>query len=138
MNKHTNNIKQVSGLYDGKKFVAVSNTGNGEVSKHTLFDYHQSDNIVWAEYSGGDIQKRFLVGTVAIDNSLEFTYGHVNAGGELRSGRCKSVPGFLPDGRIRLYETWQWLTGDRSAGTSVVEEVQYDSNITSQTVRKCY
>ena len=29
----------------------------------------------------------------------------------------------LPDGRLRFKESWQWLSGDRSAGTSEIEEV---------------
>lgn len=40
------------------------------------------------------------------------------------TGRCLSTPEYLPDGRIQLYEKWQWTSGDQSAGESIVEEVR--------------
>ncbi|MCH5689438.1 hypothetical protein LWM68_37470 [Niabella sp. W65] len=47
----------------------------------------------------------------------------MNDKGELMTGTCSSVPEILPDGKIRLHETWQWTSGDQSAGTSIIEEV---------------
>ena len=32
-------------------------------------------------------------------------------------------PEILSDGRIRLYEKWQWLDDERSEGNSIIEEV---------------
>jgi hypothetical protein len=46
----------------------------------------------------------------------------VNIQGELMTGICRSTPEILPDGRIRLHESWQWTSGDESRGFSVVEE----------------
>jgi len=40
---------------DNKKFVAVENTANGEVSSETEFHYHQQGKMIWAEYCGGGI-----------------------------------------------------------------------------------
>lgn len=42
---------------NNKKFKPEFNSKNGEVSDQTLFFYNQKDNIVWAEYSGGQIVK---------------------------------------------------------------------------------
>jgi hypothetical protein len=47
--------------------------------------------------------------------------------GEFMAGECHSTPEVLPDGRIRLHERWQWTTGDRSRGESVIEEVRSGS-----------
>ncbi|MFD2572997.1 n-acetylglutamate synthase [Spirosoma soli] len=110
-------------IYDNKIFRSVTNTANGEVSGDTLFHYHQKGQIVWAEYGGGEISKGFLIATVQADDSLDVRYQHVNAAGELMTGRCQSTPEQLPDGRIRLYERWQWTSGDESSGESIVEEV---------------
>ncbi|GAA4402487.1 hypothetical protein GCM10023187_17610 [Nibrella viscosa] len=110
-------------LYDGKVFRSVINTDNGEVGAETLFYYHQQGNVVWAEYAGGAIVKGFLIATVQADNSLDMRYQHVNRPGELMTGRCHSIPEYLPDGRLRLHERWQWTSGDGSSGESVVEEV---------------
>jgi len=38
---------------DNKKFIAVENTANGEVSSQTEFHYHQQGKMIWAEYGGG-------------------------------------------------------------------------------------
>lgn len=110
-------------MYNNKTFRSVTNTSNGEVSGDTLFHYHQKDQIVWAEYSGGSIVKGFLIATLRVDNGLDMRYQHVNTQGELMTGHCQSTPEQLPDGRIRLHERWQWTSGDHSSGESIVDEV---------------
>lgn len=111
-------------FYDGKTFRSTENTPNGEVSSETLFNYHQDGNIVWAEYSGGDIVRGTLIATVQPGNELEMRYQHVNHSGELMTGRCRSTPEVLEDGRLRMRERWVWTGGDLSEGESVVEEVR--------------
>ncbi|EGY20228.1 hypothetical protein VD0002_g6480 [Verticillium dahliae] len=110
--------------YHNKIFTSASNTANGEVSSATRFHYRQEGKIVWAEYGGGSIVKGFLIATVADDESLDMRYEHVNVGGALMTGRCRSVPERLADGRLRMHETWRWTSGDGTAGESVVEEVR--------------
>lgn len=109
--------------YHNKSFRPVTNTDNGEVSGETLFQYRQTGNIVTAEYAGGSIVRGHLIALVDSEGRLDMRYHHVNDKGELQTGVCRSVPEILPDGRIRLQESWQWTSGDRSKGTSVVEEV---------------
>jgi hypothetical protein len=48
---------------------------------------------------------------------------HVDAGGKLRTGKCRATPEILADGRVRLHEQWQWTNGDLSEGRSIVEEL---------------
>jgi len=36
--------------YDGRKFRSVSNSPGGEVNAETIFNYHQTGNVVWATY----------------------------------------------------------------------------------------
>ncbi|MFN0174591.1 MAG: n-acetylglutamate synthase [Saprospiraceae bacterium] len=109
--------------YQNKKFRAVSNTSNGEVSGDTLFHYHQTGNIVTAKYGGGGIVHGHLIALVDEQGLLDMRYHHVNVQGELQTGICHSKPEVLSDGRIRLHETWQWTSGDGSKGSSVVEEI---------------
>lgn len=109
--------------YHNKKFRAVSNTPNGEVSSDTVFHYQQTGNIVTATYSGGGIVNGHLVALVDEQGNLDMRYHHVNVQGELQTGICLSKPEVLPDGRIRLHETWQWTSGDGSKGSSLVEEI---------------
>lgn len=109
--------------YNNRRFRSVSNSESGEVGAETLFHYHQKDDFVWATYEGGSIVFGSLIAKVLENDSLEMRYQHLNRQGELMTGVCKSAPEILPDGRIRLYETWQWTCGDNSKGESIVEEI---------------
>lgn len=109
--------------YNGKTFTSKENTANGEVSAQTFFEYKQEGNIISASYSGGEIVKGTLIGIVKEDGELEFRYNHVNQQNEIRGGKCHSRPEILPDGRIRLYEKWQWTDSDNTEGESIIEEV---------------
>lgn len=108
--------------YNGKFFVPRKNSENGEVDERTLFEYHQRENVLWADYSGGDVLKGHMVGVVAQNGELDFYYQHINAKKEVRIGVCHSVPQVLENGKIQLLEKWQWLNGDKSEGTSIVVE----------------
>jgi hypothetical protein len=109
--------------YDNRIFKSVSNSETGEVSGETAFHYHQKDAFVWAEYAGGAIVFGSLIAKVSADDSLEMRYQHLNAEGELMTGKCFSTPEILDDGRIRLHEKWQWTCGDFPTGESIIEEV---------------
>jgi hypothetical protein len=109
--------------YDKRVFKSVQNSETGEVSGETTFYYHQKDDLVWAEYAGGEIVFGSLIAKVLADSSLEMRYQHLNRKGELMTGKCVSAPEILENGKIRLHETWQWTSGDFSKGESVVEEI---------------
>lgn|GEM_PF-69115 len=109
--------------YDGRIFVPLTNSENGEVDERTKFEYHQRGNIIWAEYSGGDIIKGHLLGRVEADGELSFYYHHLNKSHEARTGKCKSKPKLLENGKLELHEQWQWLDGDASEGSSVIVEI---------------
>lgn len=115
--------------YDGRIFKSVQNSASGEVSHETTFYYHQNNDLVWAEYSGGAISFGNLIAKVLEDNSLEMRYQHLNDKGELMTGKCFSTPEVLSDGRIRLYEKWQWTSGNFSSGESVIEEIIKRENV---------
>ena len=109
--------------YNGKKFRPVSTTENGETSAETIFHYQQTGNILTSEYSGGAIVHGHLIGLVDENGNIDMRYHQVNENGELMTGKCSSKPEILPNGKIRLHETWQWTSGDQSAGDSILEEI---------------
>jgi len=109
--------------YENRKFRSIQNSESGEVGANTLFHYHQSDDLVWAEYSGGEIVFGTLIARVHDDNSLDMRYQHLSRLGELMTGVCRSTPEILTDGRIRLHEKWTWTCGDHSSGESIIEEI---------------
>src|SRR5688572_3073841 len=110
--------------YDNRFFAATENSASGEVSPATVFHYHQTDNLVWAEYKGGEIVFGSLIAKVGDEGNLEMRYQHLNKQGELMTGKCFSTPEITPDGRVRLHEKWQWTSGDFSSGESIIEEIQ--------------
>lgn len=105
---------------EDKYFTAIENSESGEVSGDTVFSYHQKGNAIWAEYSGGSIVKGFLLGTMDENHNLHFTYQHINANGEIKSGSCNSRPQ-TENGKLRFYESWKWDNGEE--GTSIIEEI---------------
>lgn len=109
--------------YDGRRFASIRNSSGGEVGHNTVFHYHQNGDLVWAEYSGGDIRLGQLVAIRGEDGILDMRYQHVNCRGELKTGKCRSTPEVLSDGRIRLHEKWEWTCDNGSSGESMVEEI---------------
>lgn len=109
--------------YHNKKFKAVSNSENGELSKNFIFDYKQEANIISCIYSGGTILKGQLLGMVSDKGIINMSYHQINLKGELQTGICTSIPKILANGKIQLNETWQWTNGDKSKGTSVLIEI---------------
>ncbi len=110
--------------FDNRAFRSVANTPNGEVGGETLFRYRQRGDLVWATYEGNGIVQGHLIATVAPDGALDMRYHHRSPSGALMTGLCRSRLEILPDGRYRLYEDWQWTSGDQSRGTSVIEEIR--------------
>lgn len=117
-------IKQTNTMnYNDKIFRLVSNTKNGETCSETTFHYKQVDNILTCEYSGEKIKYGHLIGLVDEDGNIEMRYHQVNNKNELMTGICKSKPEILENGKIRLYENWEWTSGDKSKGQSIIEEI---------------
>lgn len=108
--------------YNNKIFKPVSNTENGETSQETIFIYKQNANILTSQYSGGKIKTGHLIGLVDSNGEIEMSYQQINDRNELMTGICKSKPEILPNGKIRLHETWRWTSGDYSSGNSIIEE----------------
>ena len=108
--------------YNNKIFRPISNTENGETTSETVFIYIQNGNILTSEYSGGKIIKGHLIGLVDGNGKIEMRYHQVNNNGEFMTGVCKSIPEILSNGKIRLHENWEWTSGDKSKGQSIIEE----------------
>ncbi|MEU2714002.1 hypothetical protein [Streptomyces sp. NPDC007205] len=106
---------------DGLILAPVADQAPGQVGTHTRFAYHETEGEIWAEYAGGDVVRGHLVGTREGDR-LDFRYVQLRTDGSTASGHCVSTVVELPDGRVRLEETWEWESRAGS-GTSVVEQV---------------
>lgn len=109
--------------YNNKKFKPVSNTENGETSEETIFEYKQKGNILTSSYSGGLIQIGHLIGLVDEKGNIEMSYHQINIKGDIMTGICFSKPEIMQNGKVRLHEIWEWTTGDKSKGHSIIEEI---------------
>ncbi|HAQ70898.1 MAG TPA: n-acetylglutamate synthase [Flavobacteriales bacterium] len=109
--------------YHNKTFRPVQTTSNSETTEDTIFEYKQEGNILTAEYSGGQILKGHLIGLVDELGNIEMRYHQINTKGELMTGKCWSKPEVLPNGKLRLHQTWEWTSGDKSKGSSILEEM---------------
>ena len=109
--------------YHNKKYRAIANSANGETSFDTIFHYHQVGHIVTANYSGGQIISGSLIALIGANGALNMRYHQVNTKGELMTGICFSTPENLPNGKIRLHEKWEWTSGYKSKGESIIEEL---------------
>ena len=109
--------------YDGRVFRSVANSDGGDVDERTTFHYRQQGDLVWATYSGGSVRLGTLLATADQAGNLDMRYQHVSVDGEFKTGRCRSRPEALPDGRLRLHEEWEWTVGAFGRGESIIEEV---------------
>ena len=109
--------------YNNKIFRPIKNSENGETTTETIFRYVQKGNILTSEYSGGQIISGHLIGLVNENGNIEMRYHQVNTKGELMTGICFSKHELTEKGKIRLYESWEWTSGDRSSGESILEEI---------------
>ena len=105
---------------DGRTF-AVADSGGGVATTETVFRYAEGKGVVTASYEGGTIRRGFLVGTREGD-SLDFRYVQLHEDGSTATGHCTTKLELLPDGRVRLNETWEWESRPGS-GRSVAEEL---------------
>lgn len=105
--------------YDGRRF-RVAGVDGAVPAAH----YHQSGDLVWAEFAGGKVRRGSLAGTCAPDGILRLAYCMVLATGDLVTGRCVSTPTVLDDGRIRLSEQWERFSPQPATGLSLLEETR--------------
>lgn len=110
--------------YNNKTFRPIQNTENGETSSETIFHYKQIGNMLISDYKGGKILYGHLIGIVDELGHIEMRYHQMNDQFEIMTGKCKSIPEIMKNGKIRLHETWEWTSGDFSSGSSIIEEVE--------------
>ena len=108
--------------YNNRRFKVLENSENGETTKQMIFEYKQTGNILTSEYSGGKIIKGHLIGLVDENGNIDMRYHQINNKGEIMTGICKSKPEILENGKVRLNESWEWTSGDKSKGKTIIEE----------------
>lgn len=109
--------------YHNKRFRLISTSENSETTDSMEFHYQQAGNILTADYDGGNIISGHLIGLIDKKGCIDMRYHQINSEGRLMTGHCNSEPEIMRNGKIRLYESWEWTCGDKSKGSSVLEEI---------------
>jgi hypothetical protein len=110
----------------GQTFRAISNSANGTITTDTTMSFtEEKDGVMLGVYGGGAIRHGSVVAIRRTSTGMEMLYHCVTVSGELRAGHALGVISEDPvDHRPHLYLDWQWLTGERTRGSSewVLEE----------------
>ena len=109
--------------YNNKRFRPISSSENSETTSDTIFVYKQNGAVLTSIYKGGNIIEGHLIGLVDNNGTINMRYHQINKKGELMTGICTSKPEIDSNGKIKLYENWEWTSGDKSKGTSILEEI---------------
>lgn len=109
--------------YNDKRFKAVHNSDNRDVTSDMTFHYKQTGDIVTCTYDGRSVTKGHLIAIVRSDGSLDIRYHHIKRNGEIMIGICRSTPEMMGNGKLRLHEKWKWINWDLSEGDGILEEV---------------
>ncbi|WP_299436422.1 n-acetylglutamate synthase [uncultured Aquimarina sp.] len=107
---------------NNKKFKALDNSSNGDVTADTIFHYRQEGDKIWASYAGGNIELGTLIGKLN-DNKIILIYQQLNLKGEFLTGVCNTEI-TIKNEKIQLNEKWQWTCKDYSKGDSLLEEIK--------------
>lgn len=105
---------------DGLRMNAVQTAPGGVVDRATVFQFHQHDQDVWAEYAGGRVRRGYLVGR--IDGArLTFRYCQAQDDGVLDGGRSECEV-HRRDGLVQVVERFQWESRPGS-GENILQEL---------------
>jgi hypothetical protein len=103
--------------YDGRRFRRMG-AGDGVIAS-----YRQDGNLVWADFSGGQVLRGTLSGLRNSHDVLDFAYTMVLASGEIISGHCVNTPQARQDGSLVLREQWERYGIHAASGVDYLEEV---------------
>ena len=75
-----------------------------------------------SEYSGVQIKNGHSIILVDSEGNISMCYNQVNDKDELMTGIYQSKPEILENGKIKRHERWEWTSGNKSKGQSIIEE----------------
>ncbi|MDF3310686.1 hypothetical protein P3H15_37370 [Rhodococcus sp. T2V] len=104
--------------YDGRRFC------NPADDDGVIAQYHQQGNLVWADFSGGNVRRGTVNGTCDSEGILGLAYTMVLVSGEVVVGYTLSTPESDASGRIRLREEWERYGASATTGISYLEEIR--------------
>lgn len=104
---------------DGLQMNAVQTAPSGVIDARTVFDFHQTEDRVHATYTGGRVERGYLVGLVR-EERFEFHYCQLHTDGSADGGHSQCELRRSAEGRVQIVEHFEWGGGK---GTNVIEEL---------------
>lgn len=108
--------------FNALKMNAVETDPNGVINEHTIFTFEQDEDIVYAQYVGGEIIRGQLIGRIT-DDKLHFRYCQIDTDGNLDGGESYCDLQYSDDGLIQIIENFQWESRDEQ-GRNVIQEMR--------------
>lgn len=106
---------------DGLTMYVSATAARGVVDASTRLHFVQRGSKVLGRYSGGSVERGYLVGR--LDGSgLAFRYAQRESSGEIHAGSSVCELLRKSDGRVRVVEHFEWRTR-KGSGTNVFDEV---------------
>ena len=109
--------------FHNKKFALIQNSASGHVNQETVFEYHQQDNLVTADYFGGTIRYGKIIAALKGDE-LDMLYQCLTTDNQLKAGRAVAKVSLTDTGKIKLILNWEWLTNGNQKGISEYVEIE--------------
>lgn len=106
---------------DNIKMNVIETSANGIVNESTIFTFSQTDNFISATYSGGQILKGYLVGTLN-QNKISFSYCQLQTDGKMDHGQSECDI-LIENGKIRLVEHFTWASRNGETGINIFQEL---------------
>jgi uncharacterized membrane protein len=107
---------------DGLRMRTTWASSAGVVDPETVLVFEQAGRTFSARYRGGAIFDGLLVGRVLNAGNVEFRYVQADQSGRIDQGFSTGVISRVSSGRVRLVETFQWITRP-GGGVNVFEEI---------------
>src|SRR5688572_7300747 len=104
-----------------RRFITTGNE-QGLSSTQTVFHYYQQEDIITANYKGGQIREGKIVGRQTSDDEIELLFQCVTLTKELKAGQSRGRITENAYGKLQISFEWNWLNGDRSGGMSYYQE----------------
>ena len=99
----------------------IETAANGVVNDLTIFNFSQTDNFVFATYSGGQILRGYLVGILS-QNKLSFSYCQLQTNGKMDNGQSECDV-MIENDKIRLVEHFTWASRNGETGVNIFQEL---------------
>lgn len=113
--------ERVSASLDGVSFEMLSSTTSAvAAAEPTRFHYHETDGVLWGDYTGDTVVVGRFAG-VREGDTVRLSYNHRSVNGNLTHGNAVTIISRVPGEGLRLTEFY--ASSDGSAALSLCKEI---------------